>query len=70
MQMFKFDTLMKDTVMLRRSAKISVKEEFLQFVDSNSQPNGRSLNSTGPIWHFLSTFTSIQTPKHSVKNYE
>ena len=51
-------------------AKTSVKEDFLAFVDVNSQPNGRSADSTGPTYYFLSKFSTIQAPKHGVSNYE
>ena len=70
MQMLKckFDTYMKrQSNAGKKSNLLSGKEDFQQFVDSNSQ---RSLNSTGPTSYFLSKFTSFQTPKHSVKNYE
>ncbi len=52
------------------SAKTSVMEDFLTFVDMNSQPNGRSADSSGPTSYFLPKFTTIQTPKTSVSNYE
>ena len=51
-------------------AKTSVKEDFLAFVDANSQPNGRSADSTGPTYYFLSKFSTIQAPKHGDSNYE
>ena len=34
-------------------AKTSVKEDFLAFVDANSQPNGRSADSSGPTLFYL-----------------
>lgn len=34
------------------SAKTSTMEDFLKFVDVNSQPNGRSADSTGPTAYF------------------
>ena len=52
------------------SAKTSTMEDFLQFVDMNSQPNGRSADSTGPTVYFLSKFTTIQAPKAGVGHYE
>ena len=52
------------------SAKSSVKEDFLSFVDINSQPNGRSADSSGPTFYFLAKFTTIQSPKKDVANYE
>ena len=51
------------------AAKTSVMEDFLQFVDCNSQPNGRSADSSGPTSYFISKFTCIQTPKRDVHNY-
>ena len=51
------------------SAKTSVMNDFLSFVDTNSQPNGRSADSTGPTSYFISKFSTIQTPKPSVKHY-
>ena len=51
------------------SAKTSVMNDFLTFVDQNSQPNGRSADSYGPTHYFLSKFTTIQTPKQGVCNY-
>ena len=50
------------------AAKTSVMEDFLQFVDCNSQPNGRSADSSGPTSYFISKFTCIQTPKRDVHN--
>ena len=52
------------------SAKTTTQEEFIRFVDMNSQPNGRSADSSGPTHYFSSQFTSIQMPKPSVSNYE
>ena len=51
-------------------AKTDVKKDFLAFVDANSQPNGRSADSTGPTYYFLSKFSTIQAPKPGVSNYE
>lgn len=52
------------------SAKTSLMDDFLAFVDMNSQPNGRSADSSGPTFYFLSKFTTIQTPKPGCPNYE
>ena len=38
------------------SAKVDTQKEFLEFVDVNSQPNGRSADSTGPTFYFLPKF--------------
>ena len=47
------------------SAKVSVKDDFLQFVDDNTQPNGRSADTSGPTHYFLPKFSTIQCPKLS-----
>ena len=54
---------------ISNSVKSTIMEDFLSFVDTNSQPNGISSNFTGPTSYFLSKFTTIQTPKSSVKNF-
>ena len=51
------------------SAKVTVKEQFLHFVDLNSQPNGRQSSSSGALFYFLPKFTRIEAPKKSEKNY-
>ena len=61
-----------DTVMVRypherhgnagrksNSSKDSVMEDFLYV---NSQPNGRSADSSGPTYYLLSKFTTLQAP--------
>ena len=48
------------------SAKTSTMERFLEFVDSNTQPNGRAADSSGPTHYFFPNFTTIQTPKAGV----
>ena len=52
------------------SAKTTTREDFLKFVDANSQPNGRSADSTGPTFYFSPKFTTIQTTKQTVAHYE
>ena len=52
------------------SSKTSLMEDFLSFVDINSQPNGRSADSSGPTFYFLPKFSTIQTPKAGSPNYE
>ena len=52
------------------SAKTCVMNDFLEFVDVNSQPNGRSADSTGPTFYFLPNFSTIQIPKAGIANYE
>ena len=49
------------------SAKTTTREEFIRFVDMNSQPNGRSADSSGPTHYFSPQFTSIQTSKAAAK---
>ena len=51
------------------AAKSSLREEFLDFVDHNTQPNGRSADSSGPTSYFIPKFTTIQTPKPNVSHY-
>ena len=52
------------------SAKVTVHEQFLEFVDNNSQPNGRQVSSSGALFYLLSKFTRIGEPKKSEKNYD
>ena len=52
------------------NAKTVTKQKFLEFVDHNSQPNGRHLDSHNPTHYFLPTFTTITTPKEGVHDYE
>ena len=51
-------------------AKSNSKETFLEFVDTNSQPNGRRLDSRNPTHYFLPKFTTISAPKKNVHNYD
>ena len=46
-------------------AKTDTKERFLEFVDANSQPNGRRLNSHNPMHSLFYTkiYHNICTPK-------
>lgn len=50
-------------------AKTSVKADFLDFVDINSQPNGRREDSTSSTHYFLPIFKTIQMPKKGVHHY-
>ena len=52
------------------NAKIKGKEAFLTFVDNNSQPHGRRLDSRNPTHYFPPKFKTISEPKHNVANYE
>ena len=45
-----------------KSSKSAVMEDFLSFVDENSQPNGRSADSSGPTFYFLPKFSTLQAP--------
>ena len=45
-------------------------DDFLTFVDTNSQPNGRSEDSSGPTSYFLPKFTTIQAPKQGISHYQ
>ena len=51
------------------NAKTQVPDDFLQFVELNSQPNGRSADSHGATHFFLSKFTTIRIPSSGAKNY-
>ena len=51
-----------------RKSKSSVMEDFLNFV--NSQPNGRSADSSGPTQYFLPKFKSLQTPTKDSPQYQ
>lgn len=52
------------------SAKTDAKIEFLKFVDINSQPNGRSLDSSSATHFFLPKFRTVQEPKFGVSRRE
>ena len=52
------------------SAKTETMDDFLKFIDSNSQPNRRSADSTGPTVYFLPKFCTIQSPKPTDSNYQ
>ena len=51
-------------------SKPGAKEAFFQFVDNNSQQNGRSADSASVTHYFLPKFRTIQIPKPGVCNYE
>ena len=50
-------------------AKTSVKADFINFADVNSQPSGRREDSTSATHYFLPIFKTIQTPKKGVHHY-
>lgn len=51
-------------------SKQVVMSEFLDFVDANSQPNGRQAGSYSAQFFFLPKFTRVATPRAGEKNYE
>ena len=51
-------------------SKQEVMAQFLDFVDSNSQPNGRQAGSYSAQFFFLPKFTRIATPRDGEKNYD
>ena len=51
-------------------AKQDVVRQFLEFVDNNSQPNGRQEGSHSAHYFFLPKFTHIVAPAVGEKNYE
>ena len=51
-------------------AKQDVMAEFLDFVDNNSQPNGRQEGSYSAHFFFLPQFTRIVGPAEREKNFE
>ena len=51
-------------------AKWDAKSDFLEFIDCNSQPNGRSEESLSATNFFLPKLRTIQTPKDGVPRYE
>ena len=44
-------------------------DDFLTFVDLNSQANGRSADSSAPTFYFLPKFTTVQMPKDDTPNF-
>lgn len=50
------------------SSKMSVMDDFLAFVDVNSQP--RSADSNGPNFYFIPKFSTLQTPKAGCPHYQ
>ena len=42
--------------------KVRLLKQFLEFVDNNSQPNGRRVGSHGPLYFLSSKFTRISAP--------
>ena len=54
---------------ISNSAKVTIKESFLKFVDNNSQANGRRLDSRNPTHYLFPKFKTISEPKHNVAAY-
>lgn len=50
-------------------AKLECLEDFLQFADNNSQPNGRHAGSYKAHSFFIPKFTRIAGPREGEKNY-
>ena len=51
------------------NAKVQVQDDFINFVDHNSQPNGQKSDSHGAT-HFLPKFTCVRMPSHGVLHYD
>ena len=49
---------------------MTIHQQFLEFVDMNSQPNSRSADSSGPTVYFSPKFTTIQMPKKGTSHYQ
>jgi len=52
------------------ATKVDAKMDFIQFAELNSQPNGRSADSTSATHFLLPKFRTMQTPKQGVRNFE
>ena len=53
-----------------KAAKTSIMEDFLAFVDNNSQPNSRADESHGPTHYFITKFATIQSSQKDVCHYD
>lgn len=51
-------------------SKLDVMADFLEFVDLNSQPNGRHAGSYNAQFFFIPKFTCIAPPRPGEKNYD
>ena len=51
-------------------SKQDVLADFLEFVDANSQPNGRQARSYSAQFFFHPKFTRIAPPREGEKNYD
>lgn len=56
--------------MLGKVQTHDTRANFLQFIDQNSQPNGRSADSSSATHYLLPKFRTIQTPTPGVARYE
>lgn len=52
------------------NAKSKVKQTFLDFVDNNSQSNGRRLDSRNPTHYLFPKFKTISEPKRTASAYD
>lgn len=52
------------------NAKSDIKKDFLDFVDKNSQPNWRRLDSRNPTHYFFPKFKTISETKGTVSNVD
>ena len=50
------------------SAKVTVREQFLDFVDNNSQPNGKQASSSGALFYFLPSSLELVSPRNQRKS--
>ena len=48
-------------------AKTTVKNDFLQFVDNNTQPDGRSADSSGPTFYFTPSSQQFKPQSHLLR---
>ena len=55
---------------LSNHSKQDVMAHFLEFVDANSQPNGRQAESYSAQFFFHPNFTRIAPPREGEKNYD
>lgn len=61
---------MIDMAMLEESNSANIMQDFREYVDTNSQSNGQSADSTGPMHYLFPKFSTIRMPKNGVPNYE
>ena len=59
-----------DAGQVSNSTNTTTHDEFIRFVDMNSQPNGRLADTSGLTRYFSPQFTSLQMPGAGVSHYE